>query len=370
MSLGCLPKELISEIGTHLSPCDAYSLKLTNKLAATAISIEQILIKRINTRLNSILGVECWNKVKIQMERVGAVISGSILIQVFLDQDWETDVDIIVPWERVSYSVICHKRISDFDDFLYQTLEHGAVNYNSTQTYNDGREELISIRNYSLLNSKTSIQTVIVKSDERTMDEFVYQHADFDICRNVFGIVNQKEYVKMCSVNEIHGRSTPFKLGKVVSNSMKRRDKYVSRGFEFTGDLESLFEQIISKSSHYKVFEIEKIEFNRYRLVKGDVKALDELTVGDIVCDDQGNQISVEQLKIDDNILEFSAYEHSYGARDENIICPVKFCYGSKNCNKSPINDESPVTTQFHFHIEGIYQFFGPSNDFIFMVQN
>lgn len=333
-----LTKDLISEIIQHMTISDIYRFKQINKLVWSSINLETLIINEINRRLYIIFG-QNWDKIKKELERIGGVISGSFIIQSILGEEWQTDIDIFLFEKRLKYIKGPTRKIADFDDFLYHTLDHKSVNYDGNHWYEDGREKIISVRNYQLKNNLT-IQTVIIESDYNTLDQFVYRYADFDICRNVYGIKNGKEYIKICNLNQIVERTTEFKLGMKLSCTLRRYDKYKTRGFIFINDLKDLFDQIILKSDLLQVFYVRNLPNNRYQLLRGDKNILSQMKHYQLISEDlpatTNNLIASDLFPLTDDIFEIKNV--IYLKCDDRLICPVKFCYG---------HDKS------HFHIEG-----------------
>lgn len=361
MSNDFLSKDLICEVVKHLNPCDVYEFSFVNKFVHGTISMQTIIIERLNIKMKDILG-DAWDKVKLELEKVGGVISGSIIIQTILGENWETDVDIMLDNTKLTHTQIKHKQISNFDDFLYQTLDLKWANYDSMHTYERGQEEIVSVRCYDLKTCKTKVQTVIFKVEDKTMDQFVFSHSDFDICRNVYGIKDGIEYVKVCSMDQIVNRRTRFALGKHVSNSMGRHHKYVSRGFTFTNDVKDAFEQIVTDPTmDYKVFYVQKIKnaTRKFKLIKGNMEEITSTI-----------PISI----IDHNTLDFT--QNACVACNQDVACPVKFCFG----DEIPVYEEfpsllnlktlsiqkKPGVPKSHFHILVGYEWYGDRN-FIFI---
>ena len=329
-------RDIVKEIIKHLPVIDIYNFRTVSKTVFGVIELNQIIINKINHRLKSILG-DKFDVFKSRLEQVGGAISGSTIIQCCLDEDWETDVDVYLLNKNLKPVEIKCRSISDFDDFLYCTLDHISVNYNPPIEYENGHEKIKSIRTYKLINSKTMIQTVVVDSPDDSVDKFIYRHADFNICRNVFGTLNGQDYIKIQDLDGIINRRTQFRLGNFISNTFARYNKYCNRRFTFTNHLRDFFDQIREISEVYKIFHVEKCDPDSYQVIKGDIDVLKSMEMYKSSNDWNlpGELVSVfifnnDTFKINSEVARLSECGKS-------IICPVKFCYG----------DEKE-----HFHIE------------------
>lgn len=351
---GILIPGIIIEISKHLTVANAYMFKMVNKICAKTINISTMLIQTINMRLSDIVGQNTLPLFKRLLQDHEAVISGSFIIQCILGEDWKTDVDIMTLSKNVKDVKTQCIDISDIDDKLYKMLDHEDVRYDPVQIYADGFKDIKTLRTYILKNTETAIQCVIFKDSENLVTSaFVFQHADFDICRNVYGIdktdktdKDGSEYIKIYKMHQICTKRAEFKLGKVVANSIRRHENYVRCGFEFTNDLKPFFDTMCSTANVYSVFYVKRIigKGQRFRLVEGSMKALLKYSV----YGEQGypkalfRQINEEEFEIK------SRAEHVNC--DQNLRCPVKFCFGGSG-GSGGNSLEQPE----HFHINGGY---------------
>lgn len=339
--MNTLSKDIIQEIVKHVSVKDAYMLKLASKHFSKQIqNLEELLIRKINCRLAHLIGSTRLPQFKHLLQRFNAVITGSFLIQCILDEDWQTDVDIMIPVSSVTKVELKWLNVWDFDNLLYGLLDHEDVRRESTHIYEDGHQDIVSLRSYTLKERTTKIQTCVFRSEAKTTNAFVYRHADFDICRNVYSVIkigeDEKEYVKVATLNQICTRQTEFKLGRVVCNSMRRYAKYMNKGFTFTNSVHAFFDQICSTSKSYTVFHVKRLDETNetneidgvYQVLKGDIQ-----TIANIIDFNQPRRKSgpARLIKCDIANMTFKIPDYEKIPRvvcDKKVACPVKFCFG------------------------------------------
>ena len=250
----------------------------------------QIIVNRIDDWFRNYFSTS-QDKNKYQefveaMIKDNAVISGSFIIQMILDEKWEgSDIDIFssapnlskknMPAEYRSvrfgelFTLIEHVLYSDMTPDEYDTdLGHWARIANEEDLSDGGkligngcparyralfgkRNLVRSVREYPLSKAREteldSFQIITVHKDTNIRN-FVNEAFDFDICKNVFQYVscpsnmtNQraKMYLRLSKPLEIVDRVTGFKATSDLRTSLARCKKYMARGFKFYDDLDN-----------------------------------------------------------------------------------------------------------------------------------
>ena len=163
----------------------------------------------------------------------------------------------------------------------------------------------------------------------------------------MYGIRNEEEYVKIATLSQIGNKETEFKLGKVVSNSMRRYTKYLNRGFKFTNsNFADLFHSICSTSRVYTVFRVKRIKDNEYQVLQGDLDKINEV----IDCYSPGTDDGPSLLyncNVVDRTIQIPKDTFYQLNCDERVACPVKFCFG--DLNHFHIDDRQGLTIKTEF---------------------
>lgn len=260
--------EILPKLGIR----DIINLKVTNKSYYDNIDINDIISNKITKRLKTIFE-DKWEGFSKELERSGAVISGSFIIQCILDEQWDDvskqDIDIYVSlpddqselkpsgnnttkletwffenkfiWNNYQacnrYADDISRDISWIRDLKFCEIEH--QNLYLDLTVDESESYLCKIgdivkHNKSLINpNKPTIQIIEVNKTKEELWDFIQSNFDFDICKNVYGIKDGKPYVKILAINQILAKRTQYKVGTRPGASKVRKEKYESRGFIF-----------------------------------------------------------------------------------------------------------------------------------------
>ena len=347
--------DIRAEILNHLRFRDIYQLKYTNRFLHQQINFESYITREILRRLKPIFE-DKYNDFLAQLNDTGSVISGSFIIQALLDEHWiGSDLDLFIPTKNVKYLDIdgVSTEITEVEEFIFQSFNHPGSCRNSDHHYRDTITDIEHVRNYGINHhedgTKTNypvgcIQTVAINIDKEEIKRFMEDYSDFDICRNWYGVSNNRSYCKIYRLHEIMNKTTQFKFGKKISNTMKRYQKYRDRGFCFTNDIKPMLSTIFGMTDVYKLFYITPIdhESTKYRVIKGDLNILAHY---DFYADGI----------IDTEISSSYSFE-KFARCDEFATCPFKFCY------------QNVLTTPKHFHLFPYNISFG-DNDHILIVE-
>jgi hypothetical protein len=218
------------------------------------------IIKRLNERMIQRLGDE-WYIIKELMNEIGAVISGSIILQCILNQEWEdSDIDIFCPYSKYNYTS-SNNPTSKIDKILCSKF--GLYHYNSCRYIQNMPlgYNIKFIRNYKCINN-ASVQTII--ADNKNISDFIMSNFDFDICKNIYSIVDNIEHIYIHDLDSIINKEIYWKQTGNVNSTNIRIYKYLKRGFNIK--LPDDFLEICEKSKAIQLSPNLKIDENNNRI--------------------------------------------------------------------------------------------------------
>jgi hypothetical protein len=333
-------------------------------------------IRNMNRIFNEIFG-DNVSEFKKLLELNHAVIFGSFITQCVLDEYWEgSDIDIFVP-----------DMCDDLKKFLLEKMKFRGRDYDYFYYDNYFSIELkdASINDMAFYEtSKYIIEISSIETKDNDLIKCLWNACDFDVCRNVYYIHNDQETLKLCAINDICTKTTKFKIGHRLGQTITRYYKYIDRGFDIEcnihyEDLVKLYpkhryekendEGLICISATFReveIFKISKInkiiesddgfmtithgrkpkkniiarknKFNKYKIEEGNKRLLPLSNVWNKEIYYGNGYLTVASTQ------NFSDTCRGY--------CPLFFC-GSKSQ---------------HFHVSGIWYGYSSRSDFIFVI--
>ena len=269
---------LLNEIGTRLDIRTLIKLKITCTELCQTISmeiLERCCLLKVLTRLKGVFE-DKFDAFMAELDRSGAIVSGSFLIQCILGEEWSSekrDIDIYVDikdklvqvYKCATWNPTTQFETWFFDNFLftdvtdatqYLKLSSSIVWIREFTFPKPGiaipdRNFLGTARDSQIDQTKPILQIIDLDFNETSMRrfeeivprqnfpkdifEFIDLTFDFDVCKNTFGVrAGQPELRIKCLnqiVNKISTYSIPIELNREKTESRKR--KYVERGFRF-----------------------------------------------------------------------------------------------------------------------------------------
>ena len=199
-----------------------------------------------------------YEKFKKCMISCNAILSGSIILQKSLGETWpghrsgRLDIDLFVAvkpiyQERFDYNEkgftfynhdhkfkLGYKKIHHF----LHKLRERKNGYNGYVTHSQymnefGEKVLLRLNQYVL--EDNIFQVVEINKEKfNSWGEFIEETVDFDICKNLF-YYNEEGTIELeiVSLPSILNKQTTFHYVHDREASIKRREKYVDRGFTF-----------------------------------------------------------------------------------------------------------------------------------------
>ena len=189
-----------------------------------------------------------------------AILSGSLILQKALGETWidnrtrRVDIDIFIavkPIKQDQFNYNLEKKngftfynhdhkfklgYKKLHRFLFKMKEKHAYNgYVSHSQYMNefGEQVLLRLNQYVL---DKSIFQVIEINNKKFMSwgEFISKTVDFDICKNLFYYNEDGTFeLEIDSLPSILNKETTFHYVHDRESSIKRREKYIDRGFTF-----------------------------------------------------------------------------------------------------------------------------------------
>ena len=155
-------------------------------------------------------------------------IAGSFILQCILNEYWESDIDIFVPYRDLREHAFGDAvyTFTPIEDFLYNI---GYDGHEDIPIY-VGKDEIKThdyikrVRNDTKIN-KPLIQIISIDTDQS--DEFINQWTDFDICKNLY--INGKLIIG--HISSILNKTCDFNCTCLLEQSITRYHKYQKRGF-------------------------------------------------------------------------------------------------------------------------------------------
>ncbi len=179
-------------------------------------------------RIIDLIHKKCLKKIKYQLKKIledkyeefiellyktGAAISGSFILQCLLNEDWGSDIDILISTKEIT---------PEFINFMEK------YNYTSIYYVQNCKRDMMGISGVRCAEFlETKIQFLLVNNNE--IRDFILGNFDFDIVKNVF----QENKLYIHDYEQIFSKRTEYKVGKISGSSIIRRVKYEYRGFSF-----------------------------------------------------------------------------------------------------------------------------------------
>lgn len=413
------------QIIKYLSVKDLYNLSKVNKYYRTKITddvYKKNIMKCINDRLKELFENN-YDDFKRLLDDYGVMLSGSFIIQCILDVKWMSDIDLYVPIfnevreykgencdARLSLVSIDQEGTTEFETLLSKILVYHN-NYDYSRYGDVVSNKITKVRQYRFSKNKTSfnepiewmelghpkyeemknynkptVQTINIniKNKDR-LNELLMSIFDLDICKNFYGLVNGKEYLKIFKLHEILTMRTYFKIPNNSCSSIDRYYKYKQRGFKFINNIKPMFREIVEKNPYCQIFylyptrEFDKRLFDLHTDTGVMFQLLKEIS-GEIFRFKitKSININIDEDKIKKayayiETLDNSSYGRISLCNDEVIIrcdswhvryplhvihrcsgrCPVRMCYEEK---------------KKHFHMIGERLQLGEYIDYIFIL--
>lgn len=169
------------------------------------------------------------------LQNTGAIISGSFVLQCYLNELWtNSDVDIFCPvqskYELENTTI--HIIFTQLFQAQFKVLSQPNGYYKGMSN------RVFSVYDYTLPNGQ-KIQVIYYKPRyAESPFRYICDQFDFDFCKGAMGISsNGQSWIKNYSDESIINRTTVYSVTSTHSaeGTLKRKDKYVARGFTFTG---------------------------------------------------------------------------------------------------------------------------------------
>lgn len=244
----------------------------------------KIIINCINAKLKDIFK-DKLDEFKKQLNKNGAIIAGSFITQSILNEVWDkSDVDIFIPVgfnaDKNGYITHSYNFATNFEKYIFEQFKY--LNYEACNRYDNviSKTKINWLREYATENKNyTKIQTIQVKVDtEKEMHNFIIYNFDFDICKVIYGIDNNKEYVYIHNLDTILDKNFTFKYTNSVESSLSRYYRYIKRGFKITiPNSKKIHNQLIQK---YNVINLKNLNesfgsYSLYEIISDKYKPLD-----------------------------------------------------------------------------------------------
>jgi hypothetical protein len=235
-------------------PVDFCNLRRVSKYYNKNITQNDITITIINSiqkRLQQILG-QYYDKFMKYIEKNGINISGSFIIQCILGEYYDdSDIDLYTGVEI------------DNDAFLEMFTESDLkiMKQEFFEIYGD--LDIDSIANTYLKNNY-KLQHIYTNANasgfENFKNEFITKQFDFDICKNIFTIIDGKPILYMYNLKKILNKQEVISVPTLNDKIINRITRYETRGFTFKYKIE-LSNYIVHKKCVYPfiVFKNNKI---------------------------------------------------------------------------------------------------------------
>ena len=176
-------------------------------------------IIKFEKRLKSIFGEET-DTLKSLLNETGAVVSGSIIVQSILGEEWKnSDIDIYIPstGEQSPHG----NPTSKIDEWLLNKLGWKMTNYMAVCRYGDTMsrgQDITWIRNFNSNNLAIPCVQLIhtrLKRDELT--EYINTNFDFVICKNVYSVNRKSGLLSISDVAAIVKKQFSFEFAEIFS---------------------------------------------------------------------------------------------------------------------------------------------------------
>lgn len=257
----CIKSDVISIICKFLEPKDIITLyKMYPKILS---KIQMIYKRRVAEKIDEFFRdtfQEKYEEFKKCMIEGNAILSGSLILQKALGEIWpghrsnRLDIDLFIIAtpiyeDRKNFHYV-KKKFTFYNEehkfklgykklhyFLHKLRErrNGYNGYMSHSQYMNefGENVLLRLNQYVLGNNIFQV-VEINKEKFNSWGEFIEQTVDFDICKNLFYYKEDGTFeLEIASLKSILNKETKFHYVHDRNASMKRREKYVERGFIF-----------------------------------------------------------------------------------------------------------------------------------------
>ena len=232
-------RNLLSVICPNLSLRDLYAFDRVNPGNGLVARFgDRAIVAQINARLGKIFG-DNLPEFKRILGDIGAVISGSFVVQCILEEEWrDSDVDIYIGIETVPYvGAGTLMSTTPLEEFLYKKYTYTRNMWPRQERYRSVLRDINWIRNYDV--NGHQIQVIHVARGADSLYDFIVEQSDFDICKAVYGVgpgvggLDGKDYVKVHALDQVVAKRTTFNYYTRLGDSVIRYHKYRARGFTF-----------------------------------------------------------------------------------------------------------------------------------------
>ncbi len=254
----CIKGDYMYALSEFLRPLDIVNIcKALNKTKNRhkwRQLFEQRVISNIDGWFRGYFG-DRYEEFRKSMIQSKAVVTGSFIIQMILNESWESDIDIFFPTSEQNIPNSVDYRygldVSHIENFLYSDHEYDDIDDpNIRPLYSKVfRECYGKIRNYQANNKPgmteiTYFQVISLsvgrsefqdKSRETNLHRIILKYIDFDICKNMFWYDDNGCNIYIHRPDQIINKKFS---GRSVSpspdprrNVVPRREKYENRGF-------------------------------------------------------------------------------------------------------------------------------------------
>jgi len=252
-----IPAEILKIIINCSDSRSAYNLKCTCKYINTLNTkfniVKRRLIENVDKTLYKYFGGhlsknlsegqfgEHVNEFKGALEASGGVISGSLLTQCLLDVEWEDgDIDIYIPGNNE-----ISPTLTALEKFIYNSPKSFYLREDSWTRYKRGvrtrSSKITWMRSYEVKGKKIQIiQVSDVKYNPISLKDivsFINSSFDFNFTKNTYYIENSTPHITIGNITELRDRTFNFRYTSSLIDSMKRANKYISRGFNMTNNI-------------------------------------------------------------------------------------------------------------------------------------
>jgi len=282
----------LSIITQYLDCKDIHTLKMTNPKFNKKIGInhlQQIIKIKFEALLESLLG-EQSNTFYELLQKDNASISGSCILQLLLDEQWNnTDIDIY----------ICGKNLKNQNNDMYDFLKNTNLFEIKTVTSYDKVLPtetclITKLHNFTFKNKISHIikfQIIKIGFDEKNIKNIEYKyeepdqkihhnaidHYDFNTCKNMIYFDNNEFHFKIDNPDDVFNKFTSninIKNKAYMNSLFSRVIKYSNRGFTF-GDHDfkcKVLEYYIAKYVDLISFVFCNLKFNDLQNLKNNEK--------------------------------------------------------------------------------------------------
>lgn len=220
----------IYNLREHCIPTDLYRLSYVSKYYNKYINFNDIkitIINNINKRLKQILESN-YDKFMKYVSLHGVGISGSFIIQCILGEYYDgSDIDLY------SYLPIDNKAFLD----IFTENDLNETQQEFFKLYGD-LPQITDIINTNLKN-KHKLQNIYMNENTKSFDDlkkYVTESFDFNICKNIFAIVDNKPVLYVHNISHIINKCEILTQFNLTEKKKSRMEKYESRNFTFKWD--------------------------------------------------------------------------------------------------------------------------------------